>query len=190
MANYFSNNLRPGVKIIFEGEPYTVENSEFIKPGKGQSFARIKMRRLLTGSRIDKTFKSTDCFESADIIDMHLTYLYNDSIFYYFMNNENFEQFTADSKVIGDNAKWLLEQTKYIVTLWNGCPIQVIPPNFLELEIINTNPGLKGDTISTGSKPATLSTGAIVKVPLFVEIGEIIKVDTRSGEYIARVKSI
>jgi elongation factor P len=119
---------------------------------------------------------------------MNLTYLYNDGEFYHFMNNETFEQLAADEKAIGDNAKWLLDQAECIVTLWNGRPIQVTPPNFVELEIVETDPGLKGDTAGTGGKPATLSTGAVVKVPLFVQIGEVIKVDTRSGEYVSRVK--
>ncbi len=117
---------------------------------------------------------------------MNLTYLYNDGEFWHFMNNETFEQLSADAKAIGDNAKWLLDQAECIVTLWNGQPISVTPPNFVELEIVDTDPGLKGDTAGTGGKPATLSTGAVVKVPLFVQIGEVIKVDTRSGEYVSR----
>jgi elongation factor P len=119
---------------------------------------------------------------------MNLTYLYNDGEFWHFMNNSTFEQLAADAKAVGDNAKWLLDQAECIVTLWNGQPIAVTPPNFVELEIVETDPGLKGDTAGTGGKPATLSTGAVVKVPLFVQIGEVIKVDTRSGEYVSRVK--
>lgn len=118
----------------------------------------------------------------------NLTYLYNDGEFWHFMNNENFEQLAADAKVVGDNAKWLVEQAECVLTLWNGQPIAVTPPNFVELEITETDPGLKGDTAGTGGKPATLTTGAVVKVPLFVQIGEVIKVDTRSGDYVSRVK--
>ena len=175
MATYYSNDFRAGLKIMLDGEPYAVEASEFVKPGKGQAFARVKLRRLLTA-------------EGADVVDMNLTYLYNDGEFWHFMNNETFEQLSADAKAIGDNAKWLLDQAECIVTLWNGQPISVTPPNFVELEIVDTDPGLKGDTAGTGGKPATLSTGAVVKVPLFVQIGEVIKVDTRSGEYVSRVK--
>ena len=160
MATYYSNDFRAGLKIMMDGEPYAVEASEFVKPGKGQAFAR----------------------------DMNLTYLYNDGEFWHFMNNSTFEQLAADAKAVGDNAKWLLDQAECIVTLWNGQPISVTPPNFVELEIVETDPGLKGDTAGTGGKPATLSTGAVVKVPLFVQIGEVIKVDTRSGEYVSRVK--
>ncbi|MGK2960406.1 MAG: elongation factor P [Candidatus Malihini olakiniferum] len=188
MATYFSNDFRSGLKIMFEGEPYAVEFSEFVKPGKGQAFARVKMRRLLTGKLIEKTFKSTDSAEGADVVDISLTYLYNDGKLWHFMNNKTFEQLAANSKAVGDNAKWLLDQDKCIVTLWNGQPISVTPPNFVELEVVYTDPGLKGDTAGTGGKPATLTTGAVVKVPLFVQIGEVIKVDTRSGEYVSRVK--
>lgn len=119
---------------------------------------------------------------------MNLTYLYNDGEFWHFMNNSTFEQLSADEKAVGDSAKWLLDQAECIVTLWNGQPIAVTPPNFVELEIVETDPGLKGDTAGTGGKPAKLSTGAVVKVPLFVQTGEVIKVDTRSGEYVSRVK--
>ncbi|AXU96633.1 elongation factor P [Erwinia persicina] len=188
MATYSSNDFRPGLKIMFEGEPYAIESSEFVKPGKGQAFARVKMRRLLTGTRVEKTFKSTDSAEGADVVDTNLNYLYNDGEFYHFMHPETFEQHPVEEKTVGDAAKWLLDNAECIVTLWNGKPIQVLPPNFVELEITDTDPGLKGDTAGTGGKPATLSTGAVVKVPLFVQIGEVIKVDTRSGEYVSRVK--
>lgn len=188
MATYSSNDFRNGLKIMFEGEPYAIESSEFVKPGKGQAFARVKMRRLLTGKLIEKTFKSTDSAEGADVMDVSLTYLYNDGEFWHFMNNETFEQLAADDKAVGDNAKWLQDQAECTVTLWNGNVISVIPPFFVEAEVVDTDPGLKGDTAGTGGKPATLSTGAVVKVPLFVQIGEVVRVDTRSGEYVSRVK--
>ncbi|ARU95332.1 elongation factor P [Tatumella citrea] len=188
MATYSSNDFRNGLKIMFDGEPYAIEASEFVKPGKGQAFARVKMRRLLTGKLIEKTFKSTDTAEGADVVDVTLTYLYNDGEFWHFMNNSTFEQLAADEKAVGENGKWLQDQAECIVTLWNGNPITINPPNFIEAEVIETDPGLKGDTAGTGGKPATLSTGAVVKVPLFVQIGEVIKVDTRSGEYVSRVK--
>ncbi|MDH2067781.1 elongation factor P [Pantoea sp. GD03673] len=188
MATYSSNDFRPGLKIMFEGEPYAIESSEFVKPGKGQAFARVKMRRLLTGSRVEKTFKSTDSAEGADVMDTNLSYLYNDGEFYHFMHQESFEQFPVEEKTVGDAAKWLQDNAECIVTLWNGRPIAVQPPNFIEAEIVETDPGLKGDTAGTGGKPAKLSTGAVVKVPLFVQEGEVVKVDTRSGEYVSRVK--
>ncbi|MBT9431807.1 elongation factor P [Candidatus Sodalis endolongispinus] len=188
MASYSTNEFRSGLKIMLDGEPCAIIENEFVKPGKGQAFNRVRLRKLVSGKVLEKTFKSGDSVEAADVMDMNLTYLYNDGEFWHFMNNENFEQLAADVKAVGDNAKWLVEQAECVLTLWNGQPIAVTPPNFVELEITETDPGLKGDTAGTGGKPATLTTGAVVKVPLFVQIGEVIKVDTRSGEYVSRVK--
>lgn len=188
MASYSTNEFRAGLKIMQDGEPCVIIENEFVKPGKGQAFNRVRIRKLISNKVLEKTFKSGDSVEAADVMDMNLTYLYNDGEFWHFMNNETFEQLAADVKAVGDNAKWLVEQAECVVTLWNGQPIAVTPPNFVELEITETDPGLKGDTAGTGGKPATLSTGAVVKVPLFVQIGEVIKVDTRSGEYVSRVK--
>lgn len=188
MATYSTNEFRSGLKIMLDGEPCAIVESEFVKPGKGQAFARVRIRKLISNKLLEKTFKSTDSVESADVMDLNLTYLYSDGEFWHFMNNETFEQLAADEKAVGDNAKWLIDQADCIVTLWNGQPIAVTPPNFVELAVVDTDPGLKGDTAGTGGKPATLSTGAVVKVPLFVQIGEVIKVDTRSGEYVSRVK--
>ena len=152
------------------------------------AFNRVKIRKLISGKVLVKTIKSGDSFEAADVLDTDLDYLYNDGEFYHFMNSETFEQIAADAKAVGDNAKWLVENDKCTLTLWNGSPIVVTPPNFVELEITETDPGLKGDTTGTGGKPATLATGAVVRVPLFVQIGEVIKVDTRSGEYVGRAQ--
>ncbi|MDX1267266.1 MAG: elongation factor P, partial [Oceanisphaera sp.] len=126
--------------------------------------------------------------EAADVVDMELAYLYNDGEFYHFMNNETFEQLAADEKAVADAKRWLKEQDVCTLTLWNGAAISVTPPNFVELEVVETDPGLKGDTAGTGGKPATLVTGAVVRVPLFIQIGEVLRVDTRSGEYVSRVK--
>ncbi|CAJ0997524.1 Elongation factor P [Sodalis praecaptivus] len=188
MASYSTNEFRSGLKIMLDGEPCAIIENEFVKPGKGQAFNRVRLRKLVSGKVLEKTFKSGDSVEAADVMDINLTYLYNDGEFWHFMNNENFEQLAADAKAVGDNAKWLVEQAECVLTLWNGQPIAVTPPNFVELEITETAPGLKGDTAGTGGKHATLTTGAVVKVPLFVQIGEVIKVDTRSGEYVSRVK--
>ncbi|AUG99333.1 elongation factor P [Pectobacteriaceae bacterium CE70] len=188
MASYSTNEFRSGLKIMQDGEPCAIIENEFVKPGKGQAFNRVKIRKLISGKVLEKTFKSGDSVEAADVMDMNLTYLYNDGEFWHFMNNETFEQLAADAKAVGDSYKWLVEQAECVLTLWNGQPIAVTPPNFVELEITETDPGLKGDTAGTGGKPATLTTGAVVKVPLFVQIGEVIRVDTRSGEYVSRVK--
>lgn len=187
MATYSSNDFRPGLKIMFEGEPYAVEASEFVagqRPGVCTRENASSADRHPRG----KTFKSTDSCEGADVMDTNMNYLYSDGEFYHFMHPESFEQHQVDGKTVGDAAKWLQDNAECIITLWDGRPIAVQPPNFIEAEITDTDPGLKGDTAGTGGKPATLSTGAVVKVPLFVQIGEVIKVDTRSGEYVSRVK--
>ena len=174
---------KPQKKIL---EIFNILENEYVKPGKGQAFNRVKIRKLISGKVLEKTFKSGDSVPGADVLDTELSYLYHDGEFYHFMNNETFEQVAADAKAVGDNAKWLVENTDCTITLFNGTPIVVTPPNFVELEITETDPGLKGDTAGTGGKPATLATGAVVRVPLFVQTGEVIKVDTRSGEYVSR----
>jgi elongation factor P len=143
---------------------------------------------LLSGKTLEKTFKSGESFELADVVDVELDYLYSDGEFFHFMNSVSFEQIAADVKSVGDTAKWLIENNTCTVTLWNDNPITVTPPNFVEIEVTETDPGLKGDTQGTGGKPATLATGAVVRVPLFIAIGEVVKVDTRTGEYVGRVK--
>jgi elongation factor P len=159
---------------------------EFVKPGKGQAFTRVRLRNLLTGRIWERTFKSNESVESADVMDLDMEYLYNDGEMWHFMDPSSFEQFAADQNAVGDAAKWLKEQDKSIITLWNNNPISVTPPNFVELEVVETDPGLKGDTAQGGSKPATLSTGAVVRVPLFIERGEVLRIDTRTGEYVSR----
>ncbi|CUX96141.1 Elongation factor P [Candidatus Gullanella endobia] len=188
MTSYNTNEFRTGLKIIFDGEPCIIIDNEFVKPGKGQAFNRVRFRKLFSGKILEKTFKSSDSLEVADVIDIKLTYLYNDGEFWYFMNNENFEQLTVDTKIIGENAKWLVEQAECVLTLWNSQPILIIPPKFVELKIIKIDSFMKNDSINTSGKLAMLTTGAIVKVPIFLQVGEVIKVDTRSGEYISRIK--
>lgn len=188
MASVSTNEFKGGLKFMLDNEPCSIIENEYVKPGKGQAFNRVKLRRLLSGKTLEKTFKSGESFELADVVDVELDYLYNDGEFYHFMNSVSFEQIAADVKVVGDTAKWLVENDTCTLTLWNDNPITVTPPNFVELEVTETDPGLKGDTQGTGGKPATLSTGAVVRVPLFIAIGEVVKVDTRTGEYVGRVK--
>lgn len=173
---------------MLDGDPCTIIENEFVKPGKGQAFSRVKIRNLKNGRVLDKTFKSGETVEAADVIDIEMQYLYNDGEFYHFMVPENYEQHAADANAVGESHLWLKAQDIYEVTLYNGTPIGVAPPNFVELEVTETDPGLKGDTAQGGTKPATLETGAVVKVPLFIEIGEILRIDTRSGDYMSRVK--
>ncbi len=188
MASYSTNEFRSGLKIMLDNDPCSIIENEFVKPGKGQAFNRVKIKNLKTGRTIEKTFKSGETVEAADVMDVEFQYLYNDGEFWHFMNPENFEQITAAKSAVQDAEKWLKEQDICTITLWNGVPLTVVPPNFVVLTVTETDPGLKGDTAGTGGKPATLETGAVVRVPLFLQIGEVIKVDTRTGEYVSRVK--
>ncbi|KPK68646.1 MAG: elongation factor P [Acidithiobacillales bacterium SM23_46] len=171
---------------MLDGDPAVIVENEFVKPGKGQAFSRVKIRNLKTNRVIERTFKSGDTIEAADVMDVEMQYLYNDGEFWHFMNPESYEQLAADKAVVGDNAKWMKEQDVCLLTLFNGVPIAVEPPNTVTLKIVETDPGLKGDTSGGGGKPATLETGAVVRVPLFVQNGETIKVNTRTGEYLSR----
>jgi len=186
MATYSTNEFKSGLKVMLDGDPAVIVENEFVKPGKGQAFSRVKIRNLRTNRVIERTFKSGDTIEAADVMDVEMQYLYNDGEFWHFMNPESYEQLAADKAVVGDNAKWMKEQDVCILTLFNGVPITVEPPNTVTLKIVETDPGLKGDTSGGGGKPATLETGAVVRVPLFVQNGETIKVNTRTGEYLSR----
>ncbi|QIK38293.1 elongation factor P [Caldichromatium japonicum] len=188
MASYSTNEFRGGLKIMLDGDPYAILENEFVKPGKGQAFNRVKVRNLKTGRVIEKTFKSGDTVEAADVHDTDMQYLYNDGNDWYFMDQTTYEQMTASAAAVGEAAKWIKEQDICKVTLWNGAPLSVEPPTFVVLAVVETDPGVRGDTSSGGSKPATLETGAVVRVPLFIQTGELIKVDTRTGEYVSRVK--
>lgn len=188
MANYSTNEFKAGLKVILEGDPCSIVENEFVKPGKGQAFNRVKLKNLISGRQWERTFKSGDTLEGADVNEKDMEYLYNDGEFWHFMDSDSYEQVQADKTALGEAAQWLKEQDSYLITLWNDAPIAVTAPNFVELEITDTDPGLKGDTAQGGTKPATLSTGAVVKVPLFLNIGEVIRIDTRTGEYQSRAK--
>ncbi len=171
---------------MIDGDPCSIQDLDFVKPGKGQAFTRAKMRNLLTGRVWERTFKSNESLEGADVMDRDMEYLYFDGEMYHFMVPVTFEQYAVDNRAVGDSHKWLKENEVCMITLWNDNPIAVQPPNFVELEVVETDPGLKGDTAQGGSKPATLTTGAIVRVPLFVDQGDVLKIDTRTGEYVSR----
>ena len=189
MASYSTNDFRSGLKVMLEGDPCSIIENEFVKPGKGQAFNRVRLRNLKTGRVWERTFKSGESLEGADVIDRDMEYLYNDGEFWHFMEPDTYEQYQADANTVGEASQWLKEQDRCDVTLYNGTPLAVSPPNFVELEIVETDPGLKGDTASGGSKPAKLSTGAMVKVPLFLSQGEFVRIDTRTGAYVGRGKS-
>ncbi|GAA6169855.1 elongation factor P [Sessilibacter corallicola] len=186
MASFSTNEFRGGMKVMLDGDPCSILENEYVKPGKGQAFNRVKLRNLATGRVLEKTFKSGDSLEAADVVDQDMEYLYNDGEFWHFMDPASYEQHAADEKAVGESIKWLKEQDVCVVTLYNGSPLVITPPNHVELEITETDPGIKGDTATGGTKPATLSTGAVIKVPLFMSIGEIVRVDTRTGEYLGR----
>lgn len=188
MSTYNTNELKNGLKILVDGAPCTIVDCDFVKPGKGQAFTRIKTRNLKTGRTIERTHKANETFPAADVVEMEMQYLYNDGEYWHFMVPDNFEQYAITNASVADASKWLKEQDMCVVILWNNEAISVTPPNFVTLEITETDPGLKGDTSGGGGKPATLETGAVIRVPLFVQTGETIKVDTRNGEYVSRAK--
>jgi len=188
MATYSTNEFKGGLKIMLDGDPYAIVENEFVKPGKGQAFNRVKVRNLRSGRVIERTFKSGETVEAADVIDTEMTFLYSDGEYWHFMDPQTFEQLAADQAAVGDAAKWLREQDVCAVTLYNGEPLTVTAPNFVDLRITQTDPGIRGDTAQGGTKPARLETGAEVKVPLFVEENELIRIDTRKGEYVSRIK--
>ncbi|MCH9698078.1 MAG: elongation factor P [Gammaproteobacteria bacterium] len=189
MATYSTNEFKGGLKIMLDNDPYNIIENEFVKPGKGQAFNRVKVRNLKNGRVIERTFKSGESVEAADVMETEMQYLFSDGSSYTFMHPETFEQYIADEAATESAAKWLKEQDVCVVTLWNDVPLSVAPPNFVELKIVETDPGLRGDTSGGGGKPATLETGAVVRVPLFVQEDEVIKVDTRTEEYVSRVKT-
>jgi elongation factor P len=189
MASYSTNEFKSGLKVMLEGDPCSIVENEFVKPGKGQAFNRVRLKNLKTGRVWERTFKSGESLEGADVMEYEMEYVYTDGQYWHFMKTDgSYEQIAAGKAAVEDSIPWLKETDKVTVTLWNEVPIVVTPPNFVELEVVQTDPGLKGDTASGGSKPATLSTGAVVKVPLFINIGEVLRVDTRTAEYQNRVK--
>jgi len=188
MATYSTNEFKGGLKIMQDGDPCSIIENEFVKPGKGQAFNRVKIRNLKTGRVIERTFKSGETVEAADVMESDMQYLYDDGEFWHFMDPESYEQIAADATAVADASKWLKEQDICQVTLWNGAPISVVTPNFVMLTVTETDPGVRGDTSGGGGKPATLETGAVVRVPLFIDVDEVVKVDTRTGEYVGRAK--
>jgi elongation factor P len=188
MASYGMNDVKNGMKIMVDRFPCVIVDTEYVKPGKGQAFTRVKYRNIKTGRVMELTMKTTDSLEAADVMDTDMEYLYNDGEFWHFMNQDNHEQLSADANAMGEAAKWVKGNEVCMVTLWNGAPLSVTPPTFVELQIVETDPGVRGDTSGGGGKPAKLETGAVVRVPLFVQQGEVIKCDTRTGEYMNRVK--
>ena len=171
---------------MLDGDPCSITENILVKPGKGQAFNRVKVKNLKNGRTLERTFKTTESVEAADVEDIDVEFLYTDGEYWHFMEPETYEQHAADSVAVGDAAKWIKGQEACVMTLWNSAPLSITPPNFVELSVTRTDPGLKGDTAQGGSKPATLETGTEVKVPLFIDEGDVLKIDTRNGEYVSR----
>ena len=188
MAQASTSEIRPGMKVEMNNEPYIVVINDFVKPGKGQAFNRIKLKNIITGRVVEKTYKSGDKLDLADVEERQMRLLYTEADGAIFMDDKTFEQLTVPFTIIKDNKRWLLDDTLYETIFYKGEVIDVISPTFMEIKIIETDPGVRGDTASGRvMKPATLSTGAVIQVPIFVNEGETIKVDTRTGEYVSRV---
>ncbi len=185
---YESSDLRKGLKIAIDGEPYVITQFEFVKPGKGQALYKCKLKNMLTGSQFDRTFRSGDKFNEANLEEFEMEYLYSDGDRYCFMNTATYDQDFLTPEQVGDSINLLKENTVCNVLFFEERPIGIALPNFVDLRIAKADPWAKGDTASGSTKPATLETGYVVQVPPFIEEGELVRIDTRTGEYVERVK--
>ena len=182
-----AGDFRNGVTLEMDGNIYQIIEFQHVKPGKGAAFVRTKLKNIINGGVVEKTFRPTEKFPTARIDRVEMQYLYNDGDLYYFMNTENYDQIALNNETIGDALKFVKENEMVKVCSHNGNVFAVEAPLFVELEVTETEPGFKGDTATGATKPATVETGAFVYVPLFVETGDKLKIDTRTGEYLSRV---
>jgi len=188
MAQVSTNEFKAGMKVEVEGQPYTIVSNEFVKPGKGQAFNRVRLKHLTTGRVIERTFKSGDKVEVADVVETQMRMLYKENDGVVFMDDNTFDQISIPLKSIGETEQWLLEDRLYEIIFYKGNPVSVEPPTFMEMKITDTSPGVRGDTASGRVlKPAVTESGAKIQIPIFVEQDEMVKVDTRTGEYVSRV---
>lgn len=187
MPSASTNEIKPGMKVEVEGSPYIIINNEFVKPGKGQAINRIKMKHLLSGRILERTYKSGEKLDLADVTESQMRLLYKESDGFVFMDEKSYEQLKIPNENIGDTVHWLLDDHLYEVIFYNGQPVSVDPPTFMEMVITETMPGARGDTSGRVMKPATLESGITIQVPIFIDQGEKIKVDTRTGEYVSHV---
>lgn len=185
---YEAGDLRKGLKIEIDGDPYVIVGFQFVKPGKGRALYKCRLKNMISGTQFDRTYRSGEKFNQADLEEQEMEYLYTDGENYHFMNNSNYEQESMTADQIGDDIKFLKENTTCNVLLFDGRPIAVSLPNFMELKIVKADPWVKGDTASGSNKPATLETGLEIQVPPFIEEGESVRIDTRTGQYVERVK--
>jgi elongation factor P len=185
---YTASNLKKGLKVIIDGEPYVVTVFDFSKPGKGQALYRTKLRNMITGLTIERTYREGDSFEPASLEERAMQYLYKEGTQYHFMDNQTYEQIVINEEALGDSKNYLKENLTVEILMFGDRAIGVDLPNFVNLRVTQTDPWLKGDTSRSDYKPATLETGYIVRVPPFVQEGELITIDTRTGDYSTRVK--
>ena len=185
---YEVSDIRKNLKIQIDGEPYIVVDFQFVKPGKGNAFTRTRLKNMITGNILDRTYKSGEKLEPAGLEEHPMQFLYSQEGMYHFMNTENYEQIEMEESQVGDAKDYLIENLNVNVIVFNGRPIAINLPNFVELEVVETEPGFKGDTVSGGNKPAIMNTGARIQVPIFVNNGDRLVVDTRTGQYVERAK--
>lgn len=185
---YECSDLRKGLKIVIDGAPYVITHYDFVKPGKGQALYKCKLKNMLTGSQFDRTYRSGEKFQEAALEEVQMEYLYFDSENYCFMNSSTYDQEVLTQEQLGDAKNFLKENTVCNALMFDGRAIDITLPNFVNLRIVKADPWVKGDTASGDTKPATLETGVIIQVPPFLEEGELIKIDTRTGQYVERVK--
>ncbi len=188
MAQVSTNEFKGGIKVEVDGEPYEIISNEFVKPGKGQPFNRVKLKNLLSSRVIERTYKSGDKLEIADIEEHKMRMVYKEQGGVVFMDEETYEQITIPFSVIDDKEQWLMEEILYSVIFYKGSPIEIVPPTFMEMKVVDTAPGVRGDTASGRVlKSAITESGSKIQVPIFVEEGDKVKIDTRTGEYVSRV---
>lgn len=186
---YQLSDFKKGLKVLLDNEPYVVVDFQHVKPGKGNQFTRTKMRNLLTSTLIERTFKSGEKFGVPDVETKDMSFLYKDDSGFHFMDQTTYDQITMSDEDIADTSHWLTENLMVTVLVYNGRAIAVDVPNTVSLTVTQTDPGLKGNTVSGGSKPATMETGAVIQVPLHINEGDVLKVDTRNSAYVERVNS-
>jgi elongation factor P len=182
-----TSDIRKGLKIVIDDQPYVVVDFQFVKPGKGQAFTRCKVRNMVTGNQLERTWKSGEKLDPADVEERQMQFIYPEGEDFVFMDANTGDQVSVSGDKVGDDAKWLSDGMSVDITIYRGVPVGVALPAHVVLQIVQSEPGIKGDTASGATKPATLSTGAVVNVPLFVKEGEWIKIDTREGSYLERV---
>jgi elongation factor P len=183
-----TTDFRNGVKIEVDGEPYVIVEFQHVKPGKGGAFVKTRIKSLKTGNVLDKNFRSGEQFREPDILEREAQYLYASGNEYYFMDTKSYEQFFISSEQLGESKSFLKENMVVQIVFYQGKPLSVELPMFVELKIVETDPGFRGDTATGGAKQATIETGATIKVPLYIEEGEVIKIDTRTGTFVERVR--